>query len=133
MAERLGVKLCEVIEMRTRMSCRDLSLDAPLRTDADVTRLEFLDDGRASSEEQFAECEDAQVRARKLNIALSRLDKRERYIVERRVMSDAPASREELGDKLQVSGERVRQLEIRARLKIRATLDSFGDVETRAA
>jgi RNA polymerase sigma-32 factor len=133
MARRLGVKPCEVIEMRTRMACRDLSLDSPVRADADVSLLDLLVDENASPEAQLGESEDARVRARKVQVALSRLGRRERFILERRMMSENPTSLEAIGDELQVSGERVRQLEIRARLKIRATLDSFDDIETRAA
>ena len=55
-------------------------------------------------------------------IACSLLDARERYIVEQRMLADDELSLAELGRQLGVSRERARQLEARARKKLRATL-----------
>jgi RNA polymerase sigma-32 factor len=54
--------------------------------------------------------------------ALALLDDRERTIVEQRFMADDPASLQDLGTLLGFSRERARQLEIRARRKLRAAL-----------
>ena len=54
--------------------------------------------------------------------ALSRLDQRERYIIEQRVMSDKPLTLKELGEHFGFSRERARQLEIRAKEKLKQEL-----------
>src|SRR5205085_615121 len=54
--------------------------------------------------------------------ALSRLDPRERYIIEMRVMQDKPMTLKELGEHFGFSRERARQLEIRAKAKLEAEL-----------
>jgi RNA polymerase sigma-32 factor len=133
LARRLSVKPCEVVEMRTRMSSRDVSLDAPLNGNATFSLINLLPGEQvASPEEQLAKLENERIRARKVDVALSRLDRRERLIVERRAMCEKPISLQAIADELGVSGERIRQLEIRARLKIRATLDSLEEAQTAA-
>jgi RNA polymerase sigma-32 factor len=56
--------------------------------------------------------------------ALRRLDRRERRIVHARFLSDEPCTLEALGRELGVSKERVRQLEVRVRDKLRESLAS---------
>ena len=48
-----------------------------------------------------------------------------RAIIEQRIMSDEPRTLEELGREMGVSKERVRQLEVRAREKLRRELAEF--------
>jgi RNA polymerase sigma-32 factor len=58
--------------------------------------------------------------------ALSLLDDRERFIVEQRLMADDPASLQALGSRFGFSRERARQIEIRARGKLRAALSPLA-------
>jgi RNA polymerase sigma-32 factor len=58
--------------------------------------------------------------------ALRRLDRRERRIVHARFLSDEPCTLEALGRELGVSKERVRQLEVRVRDKLRDALSSYA-------
>jgi RNA polymerase sigma-32 factor len=60
--------------------------------------------------------------------AVGELDERERMIVEARLMTEDPPTLQELGNKLGVSKERVRQLEERARSKLRGELQAFADL-----
>jgi len=59
--------------------------------------------------------------------ALRELNERERMIVRERMMNDDPLTLQELGERLGVSKERVRQLEERARGKLRSSLEGFRD------
>jgi RNA polymerase sigma-32 factor len=59
--------------------------------------------------------------------ALKGLTDREQMIVRARLMSDDPCTLQELGNTLGVSKERVRQLEERARGKLRAKLGELSD------
>ncbi len=61
-----------------------------------------------------------------VQMALSSLDRREMYIVRRRMMEDDPESLAALGRKMGISRERTRQLEMRARRKILRHLEDAG-------
>jgi RNA polymerase sigma-32 factor len=58
--------------------------------------------------------------------AMRRLDKRERRIATARFLSDDPCTLEQLGKELGVSKERVRQLEVRVRDKLKGALSDFA-------
>jgi RNA polymerase sigma-32 factor len=71
---------------------------------------------------------EAAERVRKaVRLALTELTDRERLIVRERLMADEPRTLQDLGAELGVSKERVRQLEERARTKLRARLDDVRD------
>ena len=62
-----------------------------------------------------------------LESAVASLDDRERFIVEQRLMADEETSLAEIGRQLGVSRERARQLEARAKAKLKKQL---GDLAT---
>ncbi len=67
-----------------------------------------------------------------VHAALTGLDKREKYIIEHRMMDDEPESLASLGRKMGISRERTRQLEMRARRKIIRSLEDAGVTDVRA-
>lgn len=117
-AKELDVPDSQVIEMDRIMSGKDLSLDANIEGSTERTYLDML--GDTFDQEQFLE--DSQARplvARKIKEALANLKDRERYIIERRVLTDSPETLEKLSRKFGISRERVRQIEKNALNKIR--------------
>jgi len=121
-ARKLNVKASEVREMEQRMGGRDLSLDAPMGEDGDATHLDFVESETASHADEVADRQEAQMNRERIQRALARLDPRERFIIEQRVMSDAGMTLSELGEHFGFSRERARQLEIRAKDKLKAEL-----------
>ena len=109
-----------------RLDQREISLDAPAYNDSDSTLVELLP---GSSERQDVTIErerrDSGIRTR-LADALSVLDERERLIVEKRILSDDSVSLASLGRELGVSRERARQLEVRAKKKLRGEFKEFA-------
>lgn len=117
-ARELDVPDSQVIEMDRVMSGKDLSLDANIEGSTERTYVDML--GDTFDQEQFLE--DSQTRplvAKKIKEALANLKDRERYIIERRVLTDSPETLEKLSRKFGISRERVRQIEKNALNKIR--------------
>jgi acetylornithine deacetylase/succinyl-diaminopimelate desuccinylase-like protein len=66
--------------------------------------------------------EEAGLINQRVKVALGRLDPRERFIIEQRVMNERPMTLKELGEHFGFSRERARQLEIRAKDKLKNEL-----------
>ena len=120
-ARRLRVLPEEVREASRRMEGRDQSLDAP-GPDGGATPMDRVAATDDLQDERLSKARETERIRRGVTDALARLDVRERTIVEHRFMSDDPTSLQDLGARLGFSRERARQLEIRARGKLRAAL-----------
>jgi RNA polymerase sigma-32 factor len=113
--ERMG-------RMLRQIDARDVSLDMTAHADSNMTMLDTLQDEGASQEEELMASEQQHGLNDRLDSALGALDRRERYIVEQRIMGDDEMSLAELGRRLGVSRERARQIEARAKRKLRKRL-----------
>ncbi|ATB32612.1 RNA polymerase factor sigma-32 [Melittangium boletus] len=124
-ARKLNVKATEVREMEQRMGGRDLSLDAPVGEEGDATHMDFVESESASQVDEVADRQQARLTRDRIQQALMRLDPRERFIIEHRVMGDSEMTLSELGEHFGFSRERARQLEIRAKDKLKTELASL--------
>jgi RNA polymerase sigma-32 factor len=95
----------------------DVSLDAPVE-DGGVSVEELATDEEASAEVGLARAQEEAALRRRVLEGLARLDKRERFLAER-LMDDAPMSLRDLGVRFGCSPQRVQQIKIRARRKLR--------------
>lgn len=105
---------------------RDFALDAIY--DERGPAVDRLRDAAATPEELLAKAQEVTGVRAKLGEALSLLSDRERRIVEARILADDPRTLESLGAEMGVSKERVRQLEARARGKLRESLADYEPV-----
>src|SRR5512143_1238287 len=121
-ARKLKVKPSEVREMEQRMDGRDLSLDAPLGDDGGYAHVDFVASGGPAQDEELSGAQEQRLVQGRVGEALARLDQRERFIIEQRVMSERPLTLKELGEHFGFSRERARQLEIRAKEKLKQEL-----------
>ncbi len=124
LAKSLNVRTDEVIEMDTRLQARDSSLDQPLNEESSATQLDMLvaPEGQTNQEELFCRMEEGQKVRTEVQQALTCLNDKEKFIIESRLMSDQPLTLQEIGERYKISRERVRQLEERAKQKIRIAL-----------
>jgi RNA polymerase sigma-32 factor len=99
----------------------DLSLNTALYDD-NTTHQDMLRDDSADPVEAVAEAQERALVKREVAGALALLDKRERMIVENRLMRDKPESLQKIGDRLGVTRERVRQIESSAMKKLQKNL-----------
>lgn len=126
LAERFGVTPEKIAEMLRRLDSKDVSLDGELYDDGKVSMLDMLADDEPGQEEELLDAERADIVDAGVADALAELDKRERFIVEHRLMGDVEESLASIGRKLGVSRERARQLEARAKKKLRGKLDKLA-------
>ena len=130
LAASLDVPEPELADMQARLASRDFSLDAQLGEAGQATHLEQLADADGvDAEEALGEHQEQLQLRRKVADAMGTLNDKERYIVEQRMLSDAPRTLQEIGDTFKVSRERVRQLESRVLAKLR---EKFTPLEAHA-
>lgn len=126
LAEELGVSDEAVVEMDQRIGTKDLSLDAELAANNESTHLDFLVDDLTNQEELISKNEEEENLKSGLDIAMDSLKDRERFIIKSRILSENPLTLEELGSELNISRERVRQIESSALQKIKNVLEKKG-------
>jgi RNA polymerase sigma-32 factor len=126
-AKELKVPLKSVIEMDQRMTRRDVSLNALIsRTGEKATYLDFVEDQAVSQEELISGIQEEEKVKRQLKIALKSLSEREQHIVKNRLLKHKPSTLEELSKELNISKERVRQIEKIALRKMKDFLEARG-------
>ena len=130
-AERLQVKEDEVVSMDQRMAAADISLDAQIGDDSRATYGDLLPAGTLPLDEHLGDEELRKLFAEKLGEFRLSLDKRDREILEKRMMAETPLTLRELGEKYDISPERVRQIEEeildKARDFLRQEIPDFDD------
>ncbi|NLR76141.1 MULTISPECIES: RNA polymerase sigma factor RpoH [Leeia] len=129
-AEQLGVKASDVMEMDTRLSGQDISLE-PTEADDDNAQqapIAYLADTRNEPTARLEQQAIAHLHGEGLIAALDTLDARSRHIVESRWLSDdSGATLHELAAEYGVSAERIRQIEQKALQKMRQQLIALVD------
>ncbi len=120
----LNVSEAEVIAMNRRLSGGDASLNATVGSDGEGTTQwqDWLEDEDSDQAGDYAEKDEFDTRHALLTQAMAALNDRERDVLAKRRLSDAPATLEELSENYGVSRERIRQIEVRAFEKLQARM-----------
>ena len=117
-ADVLQVPEYGVISMNQRMVDRDRSLNAPIDASSPSEWHTLLMDDSDDRETALADREEAAQQKSTLLSALRQLTTRERHIVGERYLRQKPTTLEALSQHYGVSSERIRQIEVRALLKL---------------
>lgn len=126
LAARFETSHERIEQLLGRLDARDVSLDAAPAQGSDFTLLDALESPAPSPEATLASAQ-AHERARsRIAKALAALDERERYVVAKRFLEQDASSLAAIGRTLGVSRERARQLEARAKQKLREQLEKEG-------
>jgi len=121
-AVALRVPERDVEAMAARLSAPDRSLNAPLTEDGVGEWQDMLADDADSPEVMVMHSHDGEARVSLVRAAMRDLNERERLIIRERKLEDEAVTLEELGVRLGISKERVRQIEGNALEKLRRAL-----------
>lgn len=119
---KLDVKPEEVKQMHQRMFQQDSSLNAPLSQstdDSDSEWIEWVCDDKENHEDEILSTNESQKQHLLFEEAFKKLNPREQYILSARRLHDVPRTLEDLALELNLSRERIRQIENGAFEKIR--------------
>ena len=129
LARLLGVKREEVIEMETRLSGRDIALEAPTDDEDDkFSPIAYLSSDQQEPTKVLEAEQVTRLQSEGLETALSKLDPRSRRIVEARWLANddgSGATLHTLAEEFGVSAERIRQIESAALKKMKGALAAF--------
>jgi RNA polymerase sigma-32 factor len=125
-ADRLCVRESEVVEMERRLDGRDLSLDAPWGDDGTSSHGDHVAWGGTGADDEMSHRQERRLAADGVRVAIERLDEREQFIVRNRILTDTPMTLKDVGAHFGFSRERARQLELRAKEKLRRELQPLA-------
>lgn len=129
LAKTLNVKPEEVIEMETRLSGRDISLESPTDTEDDkFSPIAYLSSELQEPTKVLEAQQFDRLQTEGLSNALGKLDPRSRRIVEARWLPNDEGSGltlHELAAEFGVSAERIRQIEAVALKKMKGSLAAY--------
>jgi len=120
-AEELGVKRSDVLEMEKRLSGMDIGFDGPDDNDETVipAPANYLEDNSLEPSQLVEQSDWSDNQEARLYSALKDLDDRSRDILQQRWLTENKSTLHQLADKYDVSAERIRQLENNAIKKLR--------------
>lgn len=123
-AGELNVTEQEVIEMSKRLSGPDQSLNVPIKEEGVDQWQDWLVDEESTHEARLIEHDESTQKNALLDMAMKSLNEREKYIIYERRLKEPPVTLEALSESLNISRERVRQIEIRAFEKLQKAVKS---------
>jgi RNA polymerase sigma-32 factor len=121
-ATTLGVGEEDIMEIEQRMRSRDFSLDITFDENNELAPLDLLQGNDMNQEESLAQEQESKFQRERILGAMKCLSKKEVYVIRNRVMADHPLTLQEIGSRLKLSRERVRQIEGKALMKLKRVL-----------
>ena len=120
-AQNLGVKEEEVVEMEKRMAGRDMSLDTPIEAEEGEsgTLGDLFPAKQDNAEEAVAAAEYRTLMSEKMREFARTLKGKDEVIFRTRLLAEEPVTLQEIGDQYGISRERIRQLESRLKKKLK--------------
>lgn len=123
LSEKLGVSEEQINEMDQRLASTDVSLNMQLGDESGATtKMDLLPAIGPGVEDSLASSEITSLIRGQMKSILPRLNEKEQYILHYRLLADEPLTLREIGERYNVTRERVRQLEARLLEKIRKHL-----------
>jgi RNA polymerase sigma-32 factor len=115
----MGVKESEVREMQERLAQNEVSLDQPTNPEDDTRLIDAIPDTAWNPEEAASRAQWRNFAHEQVEAFAGNLKDKELEIFRSRLMAEDPPTLQEVGDRLGVSRERVRQIETRLKVRLR--------------
>ena len=118
----LNVKSIEVQNMESRLTGGDLHLNQKVDNETENDLMSLLADERQNPEETYEDFNVKNITKDFINQAIDTFNEREKTIIRLRKFRERSITLDELGQKLKISKERVRQIETKALDKLKKAL-----------
>jgi RNA polymerase sigma-32 factor len=130
LARQFGVSEEVIRQHSARLSSSDVSLDLKVSDDGETTALDLLAGDGATPEEAVGDTERDELVHQTIQRLWKALDERERAVLEHRLMSDEDETTlADLGTRFALSRERLRQIEMRVKQRLRRALETASNEE----
>jgi RNA polymerase sigma-32 factor len=106
------------------LAARDFYLDQEVDSESSKTFMSMLASNEEGQDELIARGQLKDILARNLAEILPTLSDKERFILKHRILEDEPRTLQEIGDRFQISRERVRQIENNLKKKLKKKLST---------
>jgi RNA polymerase sigma-32 factor len=130
LSHRLEVKESEVAEMDQRLNSCEVSLEIALGADSEGMHQDSLSSDDLPVDDRIADQEAKSILHDKLMLFRGQLKGKEAVIFDKRLLTEDPITLREIGDKLGISHERVRQIQIQLKEKLKLYFeDEVADID----
>jgi RNA polymerase sigma-32 factor len=130
LAETLNVREKDVLEMQSRLSQPDVSLDAPIGGDeGGSTHGSMIPDNIESAEDLMANQQIKEIFSKYVDDFQASLEGRDLEIFQARLLAESPETLQQIGDRYGISRERARQIESRIIKKLKEFVSKDGLID----
>lgn len=131
LAENIGVKENDVIEMQQRLAKSDVSLDTPVGLDSDLRQVDTLVENPVGAaliapDVSFEREQILHILRQEMGEVEKDLNERDLFIFRHRILADDPITLHDVGVRFGITRERARQLEARVLKKIKDRMETRG-------
>jgi RNA polymerase sigma-32 factor len=126
LSKKFGADTETILEVDSRMSNSDTSLNQPLLDDS-AEMINLIPDRRPNQESEAIFSEQQAMILKLINQGIDKLNPREQMIISSRFLDEKRGTLEFLSGKLSISRERVRQIEAAALLKLKKFFQDLPD------
>jgi len=121
-SKMLNIKPIEIQNMESRLTGGDVHLNQSIGDEDGQDLMSLLPDNSPNPQETIETFYDTKEKNNWLNNAIDTLTDREKIIIQARKLKDKSITLDELGQKLKISKERVRQIETKALSKLKKSI-----------
>ena len=125
----LNVKPLEIQNMESRLAQGDLFLNQTFDDESGNDLMSLLPDNSKNPEEITQNYKDGSLKSKWIKKSINTLTEREKIIIQSRKLKEKPMTLDQLGQKLGISKERVRQVETRALSKLKKIILEISNQE----